>query len=77
LLAILTAVLFGVLFFTRGMQTLGNVGLVVLGVLYAAGVLLLAGWFRRRGYCVRMRLLAGFLLASLPLAMFAWRQVGG
>lgn len=76
-LAIVTASMFALLFMTRAVQSGGIGALFFFTALYLAGALALAAWFKRRGYCGRVRLLVAALMASVPLAVFALQQVAG
>ena len=75
LLAIVTATLFAVLFTTRAVQAMGNGAFLFFIALYLLGALGLAAWFRRRGSCVRVRVLTAIAMASVPLAVVALQQV--
>ncbi len=74
-LAILTAGLFAVLFTSRGVQEMGSGALFFFTSVYVAGALGLVAWFKRRGYCGKIRLLLAMTMASVPLAVFAFKQV--
>lgn len=76
-LALLTAALFAVLFTTRAVQAMGVGALFFFTLLYAVGALGLSAWFKRRGYCGRLRLALALTVASVPLAVFALHQVTG
>lgn len=75
LLAVVTASLFGVLFTSRAMYLLGGGVLTLLAFAYAAAGFAVAAWFRRRGYCKRVRLLFAVIMTSVPLAVAALQQV--
>ncbi|RZI40626.1 hypothetical protein EGT07_21980 [Herbaspirillum sp. HC18] len=75
LLAIVTASLFGVLFTSRAMHALGNGALMLVALAYVAAGFGIAAWFRRRGYCGRLRLLFAVIMTSIPLAVMALQQV--
>jgi hypothetical protein len=77
LLAVVTAGLFAVLFTTRAMQAMGSGAFFFFTAVYVLGVLGIAAWFRRRGYCARVRVLAALVMASVPLAVMALQQVAG
>lgn len=74
-LAAVTAVMFGVLFSSRAAQTMGSSTWAILAFLYLAGGLGIVGWFRKRGYGGRIRLLFAVVMASVPLAVVALQQV--
>jgi hypothetical protein len=74
-LAVVTAIMFSVLFSSRAVHALGGGAHVVFAFLYLVGGLALAAWFRRRGYLGRVRLLFAVAMASLPLAVVALQQV--
>lgn len=76
-LAVLTASLFAVLFATRAVQLMGIGALAFFTVLYASGAVGLAAWFRMRGFCVRMPVMAALTMASVPLAVIALNHVSG
>lgn len=70
-LALATAVMFGVLFAGRAVTVMGAGAYAVFGIFYAVSGLALAAWFRRRGHAGRVRLTLAILMASLPLAVVA------
>lgn len=76
-LAVVTAALFAVLFTTRAAHAMGSGAMVVFIGLYVAGAFSVATWFRKRGYCGRVRVLAAVIMASVPLAVMALQQVAG
>ena len=76
-LAIVTAALFAVLFTSRAVHSAGSGAIVFFTGMYMAGALAIAAWFRRRGYCSRVRLLAAVIMATAPLAVMALQQVAG
>jgi hypothetical protein len=76
-LAIVTAALFAVLFTSRAMHAIGSGAVIVFTGVYLAGALAIASWFRKRGYCGRVRMLAAVIMASVPLAVMALQQVAG
>jgi hypothetical protein len=73
--ALVTAVMFGVLFSSRAVHAMGSGVWGVLVFLYLAGGMAIAAWFRKRGYGARIRLLFAVVMASLPLAVVALQQV--
>lgn len=75
LLAVVTAVMFSVLFTSRAVDAMGDGAYLFFAVLYMACGLAIAAWFRRRGYCGRIRLLFAVVMASVPLAVVALQQV--
>ncbi|HJV86291.1 MAG TPA: hypothetical protein VJ698_12530 [Noviherbaspirillum sp.] len=75
LLAVITASLFGVLFTTRSVHTMGFSAVVLFTLLYGFSTLALAFWFKQRGYCARVRVLSALIMTSVPLAVFALQQV--
>ena len=74
-LAVVTAVMFGVLFSSRAVHTMGSGVNVLFALLYLALGLAIAAWFRKRGYWGRVRLLFAVVMASVPLAVVALQQV--
>lgn len=77
LLAVVTASMFAVLLTTRSEHSMGVSTLVLYSLLYACGALGVAFWFKRRGYCARIRVLSALIMTSVPLAVFALQQVAG
>jgi hypothetical protein len=77
LLAVLTGALFAVLFTTRAVQSMGVGALFFFTLLYAIGALGLAFWFKRIGYCGRVRMLSAVIMTSVPLAVFALQHATG
>jgi cytochrome c oxidase assembly factor CtaG len=75
-LAVVTAVMFSMLFASRAVYSLGSSAYVLFALLYMVAGLAIAAWFRRRGYCGRIRLLFAVVMASVPLAVVALQQVG-
>ncbi|HJV82610.1 hypothetical protein [Noviherbaspirillum sp.] len=75
LLAVITASLFGVLFTTRSLHSMGFGALALFTLLYGFGALALVFWFKQRGYCARFRVLSALIMTSVPLAVFALQQV--
>lgn len=75
-LAVVTAVMFSMLVASRAVSSLGSSAYLFFALLYMVGGLAVAGWFRRRGYCGRIRLLFAVVMASVPLAVVALQQVG-
>lgn len=73
-LAVVTAVMFGVLVSSRTAHAMGNSAWAVLLFLYLAGGMALVAWFRKRGYGARIRLLVAVVMASVPLAVVALQQ---
>lgn len=73
-LAIVTAAMFAVLFTTRSGGTLGIDILVFFTLLYSLCALGLTSWFRRRGFGIAMRVLTAFIVALVPVAVFALQQ---
>jgi len=74
-LAVVTAVMFGVLFSSRAAQAMGSGTWAILVFLYLAGALAIVAWFRKRGYGSRIRFLFAVVMASVPLAVVALQQV--
>ena len=74
-LAIVTAVMFTVLFTSRAAYAMGSGTTVSFALLYMAAGVSIAAWFRKRGYCGRIRLLFAVVIASVPLAVVALHQV--
>jgi hypothetical protein len=74
-LAVVTAVMFGVLFSSRAALAMGSGAWAALVLLYLGAALALVAWFRRRGYGGRIRLLFAVVMASVPLAVVALQQV--
>lgn len=74
-LAMVTAILFAVLFSSRVVHAFGTAALLLFGSAYAAGGLGVAVWLRRRGFCARVRVAAAVALASVPLAVLALQYV--
>lgn len=74
LLALVTGVLFALLFATRTVQAMNTGALLAFMVPYVLAGFALVFWFRQRGYCRRLRLLVAFVIASVPLAVFALQQ---
>ena len=75
LLAVVTTVMFAVLFSSRAAHALGNGSYLFFAFLYMGAGLAVAAWFRRRGYWGRIRLLLAVVMASVPLAVVALQQV--
>jgi len=75
LLAVVTTVMFGVLFSSRAFHAPGNGSYLFFAFLYMAAGLAVAAWFRRHGYWGRIRLLLAIVMASVPLAVVALQQV--
>lgn len=75
LLAIVTTALFGTLFTTRAGQSIGAGTLAFLSALYLLAGLGISAWFRKRGYCRRIRVLAAVIMAAAPLAVVALQHV--
>ncbi|MEN3364841.1 MAG: hypothetical protein V7606_2115 [Burkholderiales bacterium] len=74
-LAIVTTAMFGVLLTTRAIGSLGTEALVFFTVLYSLCALGLTSWFKRRGFGMAIRLLTAFVVAVVPVAVFALQQV--
>jgi hypothetical protein len=74
-LAIVTTAMFGVLLTTRAVGSLGTEALVFFTVLYSLCALGLTSWFKRRGFGMAIRLLTAFVVAVVPVAVFALQQV--
>ena len=74
-LAVVTAVMFSVLFSSRVLDAMGGGAYGLFALLYLGAGLAIAAWFRRRGYCGRIRLLFAVMMASVPLAVVALQQV--
>lgn len=74
-LAVVTAVMFSVLISSRSVNAMDGAAYVLFALLYLGGGLGIVAWFRRRGYCGRIRLLLVLVMASVPLAMVALQQV--
>lgn len=74
-LAVVTAVMFGVLFSSRAVHAMGSGAWAILVFLYLAGGMAIVAWFRKRGYGGRIRLLFAVVMASVPLAVVALQQV--
>lgn len=74
-LAVVTAVMFSVLLSSRTVHTMGSGAFVFFALVYLVAGLAIAAWFRKRGYCGRIRLLFAVVMASLPLAVVALQQV--
>ena len=75
LMAIVTASLFAALFTTRVVAAMGNGAFLFFIALYLLAAFGVAAWFRRRGFCVRVRVLTAIAMASVPLAVVALQQV--
>jgi hypothetical protein len=75
LLAMVTAMLFGLLLVTRAAPAIGSGAFAFLSALYLLAVLGVTTWFRKHGLGGRIRLLAAVILTATPLAVFALRQV--
>lgn len=75
MLACVTAALFGVLFMTRAVQTVGVGAFAFFSAFYLLAALGVTAWFRKRGYCGRMRVLAVVAVAAAPLAVVAFQKV--
>jgi hypothetical protein len=73
-LAIITAALFAVLFSTRPAQSLGVEALFFFTVLYSLCAFGVTSWFKRRGFSVAIRVVTAFLVAMVPVAVFALQQ---
>lgn len=76
-LALLTALLFSLLFAGRALQSTDGLTPLLFAVPYGVAVLALAAWFRRRGLRARARMLAGLMVASVPLAVVALHHAAG
>jgi len=74
-LAVATAVMFSVLFSSRAASNLSSAAYVFFALMYLGAGLVIAAWFRRRGYCGRIRLLFAVVMASVPLAVVALQEV--
>lgn len=74
-LAIITAALFAVLFTTRAVGSPGMETLVFFTVLYSLCAVGLSSWFKRRGFGMAIRVLTAFVVALVPVAVFALQQV--
>lgn len=72
-----TATLFAMVFTARMVQSYGIGALFLLTGAYALVAIGLASWFRKRGYCGRIRTGLALTLAAVPVAVFALQQVGG
>jgi len=77
LLAIVTAALFAALFTSRATDSFDFSVLAAGGILYALSAVRVASWFRQRGYCARVRVLAALALVSVPLAVLVVQQAAG
>lgn len=75
MLAIATAALFAVLFTSRAVESLGMGALFFLTVLYALCAIGVVSWFKRWGFGMLTRILSGFLVALVPVAVFGLQQV--
>lgn len=74
--ALVSAALFTLLFASHAATSLDvSDAWVPAGALYLLGAILLASWFRKRGYCARMRLFATLAIVSVPLALLVVQQV--
>lgn len=74
-LAFVTACLFTTLVFSRGLQSLASGSLAAAMACYLVAIVGMVAWVRRRGYDMRVRVLALLGMASLPLAMLTLHQV--
>lgn len=75
MLAIVTSALFAVLFTNRAVESLGMGALFLLTALYVLCAIGVASWFKRRGFGMLTRILSGFLIALVPVAVFGLQQV--
>lgn len=75
LLLVLAAMLVAVLFTSRAVQTNGIGALFFMTLMYGLGAILLTGWFKRQGYCGRIRAAIAVSMAAAPLAVFAVQQI--
>lgn len=75
LLAIATAALFAVLFTNRAVESLGMGALFFLTALYALCAIGVASWFKKWGFGMLTRILSGFMIALVPVAVFGLHQV--
>lgn len=76
-LALLTAVLFAVVFSESAIQTMSGGTLLLYAALYGGGAVVLIEWLRRRGLRARIRVLTVLAMASAPLAVVALHHVAG
>ncbi|HZW23180.1 hypothetical protein [Noviherbaspirillum sp.] len=74
-LAVVTAIMFSVLFSSRTVDAMDGAAYALFALLYLGAGLAVAAWLRKRGYCGRIRLLLAVVLASAPLAVVALQQV--
>jgi hypothetical protein len=75
MLAFVTACMFTTLVFSKGLQSLPSGPLMVAMACYLVAVVGVVAWVRRRGFDMRIRLMALFGLVSLPLAVLTLHQV--
>ncbi len=73
LLALVSAALF-VMLYASSVEGWAGFILVPAAALYVLAATRVAIWFRRRGYCARLRILAAVLMASVPLALLLLQQ---
>lgn len=74
LLALLTATLFLLLFASHAARPLGAEAILASGVLYLLGAVRVVSWFKRNGYCARLRLFAALAMLSVPIALLVLQQ---
>jgi hypothetical protein len=73
-LALVTAAMFTLLFTTRPVETLGIDILVFFTLLYSVCALGVTSWFRRHGFGIAIRVLTAFVVALVPVAVFALQR---
>ncbi|MEN3292627.1 MAG: hypothetical protein V7642_1880 [Burkholderiales bacterium] len=74
-LAIISAGLFALLFTTQAVGALSMDTLVFFTVLYTLCAVGLSFWFKRRGFGIVIRALTAFVVALVPVAVFALQHV--
>lgn len=75
ILALVTASLFAVLFFSSILQAMPLTAVLLFSLVYVTGGVAAANWMRYRGFCKEVRVTAALAIVSVPLAAIALQYV--